>query len=537
MQLLYFSCGRGTYKYLIMKKLIALVLVAMVIFGSSCKKYLDINENPNSAVSASPQLILPQALTNTADLVNSYSNYGSQTGIYSANAGGYGGFGESITYNYTTTATGTWGGSYDNLEDYQAIINTTNGKPELSYFNGAARIMRSYVFQLLVDAYNDVPYTEALQGGDNLTPAYTDAKIIYKDLADQLDTALATIAAGTNTPGVAPLGAPDILFGGNMDRWKQLANTLKLKILLRANGKVTFSNVNFSTEGFLTTDALINPGYTRDNGKQNPAWDDWAYGYTGSAANKAWMPSQFIFGFYDGHTLSDSARGAAIYYQWPLTGTNRLGIESNSLTASPTGSFWYSGSDRDGKSNGNSIGVLKGPDAGYPLMLASESYFIQAEAAVRGITSSGGTAAALFNSGITASFNYTYQLPDGSLKPGVVPADMVTAYIAANSTSYLVNFNLAISDEEKIEAIITQKFIALNFIHGHEAFNEYRRTHYPRVAIGGTGYQTFASSVSESPRPDKLPTRILYPVTEGTYNSENVPAGITPFTSLIFWAL
>ena len=50
--------------------------------------------------------------------------------------------------------------------------------------------MRAHSYQLLVDAYNDVPYTDALKGQENLTPAYTDAKVIYKDLSDQLDRAI-----------------------------------------------------------------------------------------------------------------------------------------------------------------------------------------------------------------------------------------------------------------------------------------------------------------------------------------------------------
>lgn len=534
-----------------MKKIIAGLLVGVVISGTSCKKYLDINDNPNNATSASPELLLPQALTNTASLINGYNTYGSETGLYAANAGGYGGFGESITYNYTTTGTGNWAATYDNLEDYQTILNQTDGKVEYSYFNGAARIMKVHDFQLLVDAFNDVPYTDALKGGGVLSPGYTDGKEIYKDLAAQLDTAINTINAGLSGTGIKPLGASDVLFkgsssisvAGEMTLWKQLANTLKLRILVRGNGKVTFANNTFGPDGFLSTDAFINPGYTRDNGKQNPAWSSWAYDYTGAPGNKAWMPSQFAFGFYDGHTLTDPARGRAIYYQFPNTGINRLGIESNSLVSSPSGggSFWFSGTDRNGKSNGNQVGVLKGPDAGYPILLASESYFLQAEANVRGILPSG-SASTLFNNGILAAFNYTYQLPQSidksvTIKAGVSPADSAAAYITANTSSYLVNFGLAVSSEQKIEAIITQKFIALNFIHGHEAFNEYRRTHYPKIVPGGTGYQTFASSVSESTRPDKLPTRILYPTTEGTYNSANVPAGITPFTSVVFWAL
>ena len=516
-----------------MKKIVAGVFLGIVAMGTSCKKYLDINTNPNSATSATPELILPQALTNTASAINAYNTYGSQTVGYAANAGGYGGFGEAITYNYTTSHTGLWGTTYDNLEDYQAILDKTDADSTVTYnyFNAVARIMKAHGFQLLVDAFNDVPYVEALKGASNLTPAYTDARAIYKDLADELDKAIATI--NETSVNVTPLGSSDIVFKGDMTLWKQFANTLKLRLLLRAGDKVNFTNKTFSADGFLTKDALIDPGFTRDNGKQNPAWNNWAYGYTGSAANKAWMPNTFVFGFYDGHTLTDAARGRAIYYQWPATGTNRLGVENNSIVSSPTGSFWFSGTNRDGKANGNQVGVLKGPDAGLPLMLAAESYFLQAEGVVKTLVT--GTDATLFNKGITASFEYLYLLPDGTSNGK--GADSAAVYLTNNASSRLVNYSLAATPAQKVEAIITQKYIALNFIHGHEAWNEYRRTHYPSIVPTGSAYQTFASSVSESTRPDKLPTRILYPTSEGSYNTANVPKGITPFASLIFWAL
>ena len=100
----------------------------------------------------------------------------------------------------------------------------------------------------------------------------------------------------------------------------------------------------------------------------------------------------------------------------------------------------------------------------------------------------------------------------------------------------MANFALATSTAQQIEAIITQKYIALNFVNSEEAWNEYRRTGYPMVVPGGPAYATFASTVSESTRADKLPARILYPSTEGSYNTANVPQNINPFTSTIFWA-
>ncbi len=519
-----------------MKKIIAIILSGVVIFGTSCQKYLDVNQNPNQATSATPKLILPQALTYTAGNLNSFNSYGAQVGGYSANAGGYGGFGTAITYNFSSSDySGLFTSSYDNLEDYQSIINQTQGSAVNSYYNAVARIMRVLHFQLLVDTYNDVPYTEALQGAAKLTPHYTDAKVIYKDLADQIDTALATIATGAITPSVTPLGTSDVMFAGDMTKWKQFANTLKLRILVRGNGKVTFSNNTFDPAGFLTADATINPGYTRDNGRQNPKWINWAWdAVSGSAGNKAWMPTTFARTFYDGLNITDNGRGKALYYQFPITPTNQLGNEGVAVVSSPEGSFWYPSSSRSGTTAGNATGALKGPEAPMPVITAAESYFIQAEAALVGITS--GTVSTLFNNGITASFKYLYTLPSGTVSGS--PAADVATYLSDNASSYLVNFSLAATPAQQLEAIITQKWVALNFVNSEQSWNDYRRTLYPKLVStpGATAIQTFASKVSESTRPDKLPTRILYPPTEGSYNSANVPKGIVPFGSLIFWA-
>lgn len=520
-----------------MKKIHIITFLVLAVLGTSCSDYLDVNTNTNQATTVSPELVLPQAIAATAQVLNRYNTYGMETGGYGANAGGYGGFNEFVTYNYTSnTFSDLWPNTYDNLQDYQYIIDNTEGKETYSYYNAAAKIMKAHGFQLLVDTYGNVPYSDALKGANLLTPKYDDAAAIYTDLAAQLDIAIATIntanAAKAGGATMINLGAADVLFGGDMTKWAQFANTIKLRLVVRATGKTTFANSAFDAAGFLTDDALINPGYTRDNNRQNPQWNQWAYTYTGSAANKSWIPTNFILSFYDGSKLKDEGRGSAIYYKFPATGVNQLGVENNSVPSSPTGGFWYSGTDRTGTTAGDVPGTLKGPDAGYPVITVAESDFLQAEAVVRGILKSG-DAKTLFENGIKASFDYIYQLPDGSLS-GDAAGD-ATKYITDNQSNYLANFTLATTDARKVEAIITQKYVALNFVNSNEGWNEYRRTGYPAVS-GTSARGTFASTVSQSPRPDRLPTRILYPASEASYNAANLPQGISPFTTLIFWA-
>ena len=522
-----------------MKKVI---LISSIIIGllsvTSCKKYLGINTNPNSLTTASPNLVLPLAIVNTASLVSSLNNYGSETCGYAANAGGYGGFGSSWTYNYDpSTGGGYWSSGYSILENFQYIINATEGSDENTYYNATAKIMKAYVFQMLVDEFNDIPYSEALTGDSTLKPKYDAATDIYPDLAALLDAGITEI---DNAQQPTPLNAgTDPMFGGNMTNWKRFANTLKLRLIIRASETAQFSNTGFSPDGFLTDDAIVNPGYALANGQVNPSWNTWVGDYNGSRQGNAWIPAAYVFGYYNGKKLNDPARGSVIYNDFPNTPFNQLGVQppNNELTSPSSGGAWYSGEGGNtGTAWGNALGVMKGPNMGEPLILLAESDFLQAEADVRGILT--GDAEAAFNSGIVASFRYLYKTPSNTVDPGKDPVGDAKAYMDANSSSYLVNFSLASTTQKKIEAIITQKYIALNFIHGEEAWSEYRRTGYP-VSSGITlnnPYGSIASTQSQATRPDKLPTRLPYPTSEAATNADNVPEGISVYTSTIFWA-
>jgi hypothetical protein len=101
-----------------------------------------------------------------------------------------------------------------------------------------------------------------------------------------------------------------------------------------------------------------------------------------------------------------------------------------------------------------------------------------------------------------------------------------------------VNFDLATTTDQKTEAIITQKYIAMNFINGEEAWSEYRRTGYPvsSSTVLNNPYGSMASIQSQATRPDKLPTRLPYPTSEASTNASNVPQGVNVYISTIFWA-
>lgn len=510
-------------------------LLSMLSF-TSCKKYLDVNKNPNDPISATPELMLPQSIVRTASLMVGLNDYGARLMGYEANAGGVSGWGSFVSYNYSTGdfATLFYNGFKAN-EDLQEVISLSNKDTLHSNFIAAAQILQAFNFQSLVDVYNDIPYTDALKGKAVLQPKYDKAEDIYKALADSLDVAMALLSANTTS---SAFKASDPLFKGDLSQWIRFANTIKLRLILRANGKVQFSNTTFNSAGFLTDDAIVNPGYTKIDGKQNPSWSTWAYDAAGTAPTAASqrIPTPFILAFYDGTKILDNGRVNLVFNKGLSVPTNQLGYQGDDAKKGPTPSAWFVGTDA--KNYGN-IGILKGPDMGQPIMLAAESYFLQAQANLKGIIGSAADAKENFKLGVFNSFNYLEKDNTGAIHSGKDPHADYDAYVAANTSNYLVNIDAATSNDEILEAIVTQEYIAYNMIMGHQSWFEYLRTGYPKISGANNianKKNTFVSITSESSAPDRLPTRILYPANEYSYNQKSVPTGINAFSSKIFWA-
>ena len=220
---------------------ISWMLVLLITALSSCSDYLDVNTNPNQATSVQPLLVLPASITGTAAVSSQFNSYGAHFGGYMANAGGFSGFGNLFNYQLIPNDyNALWVNAYDNLNDYKYVIDQTEGDDTQAYANAAANIMVAYNFQKLVDAFGDIPYTEALQNNANLTPKYDDAATIYQDLVTRLDAAIALID-GAEFP-TALNSSSDPMFGGDMEKWKKFANTIKLRILIRVSGVPALSS-------------------------------------------------------------------------------------------------------------------------------------------------------------------------------------------------------------------------------------------------------------------------------------------------------
>lgn len=137
-----------------------------------------------------------------------------------------------------------------------------------------------------------------------------------------------------------------------------------------------------------------------------------------------------------------------------------------------------------------------------------------------------------YNDGIKASFAYLFKKESEAL---VDTTGRVATYVAGNPSNRLVDISLATTANERLEAIITQKYIAMNMITSDESYNEYRRTGFPVSVHSGTPRLDIASNKSTiTGRTDRLPTRIMYPSSEQSFNAANY-RDVNFSSQLIFW--
>lgn len=501
-----------------MKKYIALLSTLCLLSVEGCKKDFlnELSANPNSPLYTTPNLLLSGALKSAAAIPNGqyendkfdgiYTQYGCWMGqltwstTYQANV-------QLDSYAFTTANYDAWTPLYGNIANFSKLASNTH-EP---YYLAIAEVMNVYDYQQLVDNYNDVPYSKAINGVKNLTPKYDKGSDIYDDLMRKLDTAINLI---NNAPASAVNpGSADIVFQGSMAKWVKFANTLKLRLAIRQWDNVPAKQAALKTAisatadlGYIddTFEADANPGYQNSDafdGQESPFWI--VYGYdqntTPRTYNVEFQANTYAINFF---TNNNDPRLSRVYA--PNPSGNIVGAYFGQTNTVPSGQV----------PSVFGPGLLKSPSMNAVLMCSSESLFLQAEAINDGLIT--GNALTLYNSGITASFN-AMGVPDPVVSAQTYYTQPAIAYPAAGSP------------EEKKKAIITQKWAAL-FGYGFlEVYNEYRRTGYPNDI-----------PLSQFPgvNAPNQPTRVFYPTIEYQTNAANVGAEgtIDKFKTPIFWA-
>jgi hypothetical protein len=519
-------------------KIVYTVLIAGLLGASGCsKEKFSINATQDDVTEASvtPNLILPAAQQQTAQHIAADYWWLSWWMGHGARSGSYQSLNQEETYKFTQSFHNElWNNLYSNANNYNVMAVKSQSLGAGSY-EAVGRIMRSMNFQMLVDIYNNVPYSEALQKSLIPTPKYDKGADVYQGIFDDLDAAVALLQdpVATDVAKNADFAKVDFMFGGNLTRWIQFANTLRLRMLVHLHNGGLYGaqtvvpgfdiagqvqKIVDNGEGFLNAgqNAHFQPGFSA--AKPQPYYRFYHTTEAGTGSQRDHLrASEYAIDYYkyDGDPRIDR------FYVAPG------GVHKGIAFGTPSGA---------GVPQGDALSSVRGP--GYFPKAASsdawiltsfESLFIQAEARERGIINFGPSAAQLLTDAVRQSFIWL----------GLTSAQ-ADAYMAANAgypdVDYFAGSIVAGQPGGGLFTILSQKWFAMNNINELEIWTDWRRTDII-YGLGGT-YDPGPPLSVDPGAASAIPTRLLYPTNEYSYNAASVAAeGNVSVNDKIFWDL
>jgi len=442
---------------------------------------------------------------------------------------------DGLCYDFNsgyTDATYGWLSGYFGTVKSFGDLTEPGGEFDNQYMYAMSLIMKGLYYQVYTETFGMVPFSEAGVDGI-LTPKYDAQKDIYKGIIADLNNAMSLIGDAERTGvGVEDAGTNDIYCGGDLQQWKRLANTLKLRIGMRALGA---SGDDFANSTI--TEALAQPLLDAASGsvlmKKDFVISEWAsssYGDiwhdfvgNGSAFTVSSTLIQLLKNNNDPRLTiyADPAKGGTFVYNDNGSDPNfqtRLNFITKTLDDAgatytktvadsittiemPTGQYVGQPSRLNGdiaplvnfnlfSTPSNTILQKRGQQVdAYPeiILSSAEAYFLQAEAALKGI--GGGDAQSLMASGIKEAMKIW----------GVSSGD-ADNYIA---TQPLADISAG-TTEEKLEKVALQRWIA-SFTDGFEAWAIVRKTGYPQNLAAGVSDPTiFALGTLNGAYPQRM---------------------------------
>ncbi|TMI62704.1 MAG: SusD/RagB family nutrient-binding outer membrane lipoprotein [Bacteroidetes bacterium] len=458
-----------------MKKInqIAYILVATLVIAVSCKKFDgSLNVDPNKPTKASGTQLIANAERSLPDI--SSSPFGVHYPQHLSNTS----FTENSRY---ATVNFNFNGWYTGpLMDLETVINSSsldaNEGPVVNQI-AVAKILKAYILWFLTDRWGDLPYSEALKGKDDFTPKYDKQQDIYNNLFTLLDQANAAFITGNLKN--------DIMYNGDVTKWKKFGNTIHLLMALRLSKvDATKGTVEFNkavTNGIMTTNS-----------------DNFAYPHLLDATNENfWYTQMNRMGrlwYAVSKPLVDTMQSSA---------DPRLPVFANKATSGPN-SGNYAGLDYGltttvTPTNFSLLGdKLRLQNAPVYLVTYAQALFAMAEAAKLGwITGGDATAKTNYDSGITNSI-------------------LQWTGVTTGASAYILQPKIVYNATDAIKQIAIQRWIHL-FVNGYEAWAEWRRVGFP-ILIAAPGANG-----------NNIPRREAYPTIERSNNTINYDAAVAAF--------
>ena len=362
-------------------------------------------------------------------------------------------------------------------------------------------VLKVAALHRVTDAYGPIPYTQLGTGAIHLS--YDKQQDVYTAMFKDLDKGIETLESLLNQGTATYLADYDNVFYGDVTKWIQFANTLRLRLALRVayadEGQYSAEAAKALAcpEGFLEVDAALHPGAG--------AWEYPIFVIEYNFNDGDAKPGATIVTYMNGY--SDPRRSA--YFTTGSDGEYH-GVRMGAVISDD-----YAKDGRLSRINCTNSDALM-------WMSGAESFFLRAEHALR----AGETAEArkMYEAGIKKSFelrgvslgNY---LNTTSTVGGF--SDPVTAgnSYGSNLTDVSVAWSSQSSFEGHLEQIITQKYIA-GFPEGMEAWAEFRRTGFPKVI------PTLTNNSGGTIDTDKQIRRLIYPASEFQANNAAVTEAV-----------
>lgn len=484
-----------------MKKIYLILIIVFSLVLSSCVKDLEeLNRDPNNSTISDPDLLFKFAIKRGMGsyITNSNLEYNGlhQWMMYFAKRNGVEPGNE---YPSPSGGDAFWNESYiDAMNNVEVIIREAGTAPEVNNKKAAALVWKSFVMHHITDLWGDAPYSEALSGNPNLefTPVYDLQEKIYAQLFEDLATAAAAFDEGMPFFNADS----DLLFGGDVNKWKRFANALRFRLAVRvseANPSLSQQQLDDINPEMLINDESQTAAFQFNSVFNKPLYEAAVIRY--QEGEQYINPSKFLTDLLvnsndprikyilNKTSLSDAFPFIQSYRGVPnLLPYNSEIWDNYNLDAQlgdPLGKWgdvsrignWYLNNDRP-----------------MPLLSYAEMCFLKAEAALNG--SWPGNPLELLKEGVRASIEVMNMWSEN---PQISEIEI---------NNYLNQLQIA-----DLETIITQKYIHFTYENVFEAYADYRRTGFP-VLLDYEG-----EPIDQS----LFPKRLKYPYSEFTYNREN----------------
>lgn len=373
--------------------------------------------------------------------------------------------------------------------NYFNIVNETGGEGTVYVL---ANVLRAGIMMRVADTYGPIPYSR-IDGGSFEVP-YDKVEDLYVTMIGDLSEAivsLETLASSTSSE----LAQYDIMYHGDFTKWLKYANSLKFRMAMRMSAmNVEFAKTAMEeavTSGMILDNADNAVLPTSDNPifKATDEWNDMAVSATITTYMNGYNDPRLPYYF------TEATQDGKKYHGHPLGRTDGKFTDGD-----------YSIPNLDSSSP-------------MPVFYAAESYFLMAEAALRGWIAGGEPAARdYYEKGIGKS------MEQWGAPAGTYLENTASGPFAYNDPATNVNLSLSEADvpavawnSETGEAghlrqILTQKYIA-NWLIGLESWSDFRRTGYPAL---------FGSVNDQGGVGVRQMRRLPYPQTEYANNAANV---------------